>query len=145
MITVQQVFDMAIHMMDEQNETTGKTNNTDTNEYKFRTLSILNAILPQLYPYSDTCQADGPGRPVCPALTMPAADQMSKPDFTQSSPLDQTLALGVLPYALAAHLLSGENESLSAWFRNQYIQAFADLRNSIPGTFQPIPAPYGLF
>ena len=44
MVSVQQVFDMAIHLMDEQNESTGATVTVDTQEYKFRTISILNSI-----------------------------------------------------------------------------------------------------
>lgn len=143
MITAQQVFDMAIHLMDEQAETTGSTGTTDTQEYKYRTISILNTVLPQLYPYSDTCDRTGIGRPVCPVLEIPK--DYNKPDLTQQIPLDETLALGVLPYALAAHLLSGENETLSAWFLARYTQAFGDLRSKIPGTFEPIAAPYGLF
>lgn len=143
MITVQQVFDTAIYLMDEQSETSGNTLITDTNEYKFRTLSICNAVLPSLYPYSDTCSRSGAGRPVCPPLTLP--ENPANPDFTQSIPLDDTLALGVLPYALAAHLLSGENEDLSAWFLSRYNQAFADLRHQIPAAFEPISTPYGLF
>lgn len=142
-MTVQQIFDMAIHLMDEQSETNGGTETTDTQEYKFRTLSILNAVIPLLYPYSDTFDASGTGRSVCPMLTVP--DDHSKPDFTQKVPLDRTLAQGVLPYALAGHLLSGENQELSNWFMNQYEQAFVDLRSKIPGTFEPITAPYGLF
>ena len=149
MTTVQQVFDTAIHMMDEQAETSGVTQTTDTQEYRFRTLSILNAILPALYPYSDTYGSSGAGRPVCPVLTIPVdmngRPSHSDPDFTQDSPLDDTLALGVLPYALAAHLLASENRELSLWFLSQYNQVFADLRNKIPGTFEPISAPYGLF
>ena len=143
MTTVQQVFDMAIHPMDEQSETNGGTQTTDTQEYKFRTLSILNAIVPSLYPYSDTFDTSGTGRPMCPLLTIPS--DHSKPDFTQEIPLDDTLARGVLPYALAGHLIAGENTELSAWFLNRYNQAFADLRSKIPGTFEPISAPYGLF
>ena len=143
MVTVQKVFDTAIHLMDEQSETTGGTVTTDTAEYKYRTISILNAVLPSLYPYSDTCDHDVPGRPVCPALVAPA--NYASPDFTQSIPLDDALALGVLPYALAAHLLSGENESLSAWMMQRFNQVFADIRSKIPGTFEPIYAPYGLF
>ena len=142
-MTVQQIFDMAIHLMDEQSETNGGTETTDTQEYKFRTISILNAIIPLLYPYSDTLDCSGIGRPVCPMLTVP--ENHSQPDFTQEIPLDNTLAQGVLPYALAAHLLSGENQELSAWFTNHYEQAFVDLRSKIPGTFEPIAAPYGLF
>lgn len=143
MTTVQQVFNTAIHMMDEQSETTGETLTTDTQEYKYRTISILNAIMPSLYPYSDTLDSTGTGRPICPMLAVP--ELHSKPDFTQKIPLDDTLAMGVLPYALAAHLLSGENENLSVWFLSRYNQAFGDLRNKIPATFEPIPTPYGLF
>lgn len=140
--TVQQVFDIAIHMMDEQSESSGSTTTTDTQEYKLRTLSILNATLPALYPYSDTYDHAAAGRPACPVL-----DQANhaNPDFTQAIPLDDTLALGVLPYALASHLLSGENEELAAWFMARYNQSFADLRYKLPASFEPISAPYGLF
>lgn len=148
MTTVQQVFDAAIHMMDEQAETSGITQTTDTQEYKFRTLSILNTILPALYPYSDAYDSASAGRPACPVLTIPVKDGIpdhTTPDFTQAIPLDDTLALGVLPYALAAHLLASENQELSLWFLSRYNQVFTDLRNKIPGTFEPIATPYGLF
>ena len=52
MVTVQQVFDTAIHLMDEQNESNGGTQTVDTDEYRFRTISILNTAIPALYPYS---------------------------------------------------------------------------------------------
>ncbi len=142
MTTVQQVFDIAIHMMDEQSESSGSTATADTREYSLRTLSILNGVLPSLYPFSDTCLYPDAGRPACPTLTQ---SSHSSPDFTQIIPLDDTLALGVLPYALASHLLAGENEELSAWFMNRYNQAFVDLRNKVPAAFEPIPTPYGLF
>lgn len=143
MITVQQVFDMAIHLMDEQAENNGSTHTTDTQEYEYRTISVLNAIMPALYPYSDTYSNTGGGRPACPALAVSAAT--NQPDFTQPVPLDDTLALGVLPYALAAHLLAGENAELAAWFQSRYNQAFADLQSKIPSEFIPISTPYGLF
>ena len=143
MVTVQQVFDTAIHLMDEQSETSGKTATTDTAEYKYRTLSILNAVLPALYPYSDTCDRTARGRPICPALAVPK--NYADPDFSQFIPLDDALSLGVLPYALAAHLLSGENEDLSVWFLSRYNQVFSDLRHQIPAAFEPNPTPYGLF
>lgn len=143
MTTVQQIFDMAIHMMDEQSETSGNTLTTDTQEYKFRTISILNAVMPALYPFSDTLDTSGTGRPVCPMLSAPA--NPNQPDFTQEIPLDDTLAMGVLPYALAAHLLAGENEALSVWFLTRYNQVFGDIRNKIPAAFESISTPYGLF
>ena len=144
MITVQQIFDMAIHLMDEQNESSGVTQTNDTAEYRFRTISILNTVMPALYPYSDTCDTAVQGRPVCPMLAVNPNDYQN-PDFSQQIPLDDTLAASLLPYALAGHLLSGENESLSLWFLTRYNQAFADLRNKVPAEFQQIHAPYGLF
>ena len=144
MTTVQQVFDIAMHLMDEQAESTGATMTDDTEEYQYRTISILNAILPALFPFSDTYDVTTPlaGRPPVPLLA--AADHAS-PDFDQPVPLDDTLAIGVLPYALAGHLTATENEDLSAWFLQRYTQAFADLRSRIPASFEPIPTPYGLF
>lgn len=141
MTTVQQVFDMAIHLMDEQNESSGATITSDTNEYKVRTISILNAIMPSLYPYSDTYDYAAPGRPACPPLIV---SDYRNSDFSQIIPLDDTLAMGVLPYALAAHLIAGENEDLSMWFLTRYNQTFADVRNKIPGSFEPIVSPYGI-
>lgn len=143
MTTVKNVFDAAIMLMDEQSESTGKTHTTDTNEYRYRTLHILNTIMPQLYPYSDTYDPTGPGRPVCPPLILP--ENATDPDFTQPIPLDDSLGWGVLPYGLASHLLSGENESLSQWFRMRFEQAIIELRGKTPKSFQPISTPYGLF
>lgn len=144
MTTVQQVFDMAMHLMDEQAESTGATMTDDTNEYKYRTISILNTVLPALFPFSDNYDVTSPipGRPQLPVLS--AVDH-ANPDFDQPVPLDDTLALGVLPYALAAHLTSTENEGLSAWFMQRYNIAFSDLRSRIPASFESIPAPYGYF
>lgn len=144
MTTVQQVFDMAMHMMDEQAETTGATMTDDTEEYKLRTISILNAIIPSLFPFSDTYDVSTPlaGRPRVPALT---ATDHANPDFTQTVPLDDTLAMGVLPYGLAAHLTATENSDLSEWLMQQYNMKFADLRGRIPSSFEPISTPYGLF
>lgn len=144
MITVQQVFDAAIHMMDEQYELNGNTVTTDTNEYKYRTISILNTVMPALYPFSDTYNKEFEhGRPMCPMLALP--ESYKDPDFEQMVPLDDTLASGVLPYALAAHLLAAENAELSAWFLARYTQVFADIRSKIPAEFESIPMPYGAF
>lgn len=139
---IQEVFDIAIHLMDEQNESNGATVTSDTNEYKVRTISILNAILPGLYPYSDNYDTSVPGRPTVPPLLV---DNYAKPDFTQMIPVDDTLARGVLPYALAAHLLAGENDELSAWMMQRYNLMLGDLRSRIPGEWEPIILPYGAF
>lgn len=142
MVTVQQVYDIAIHLMDEQNESNGATGGTDTAEYKYRTISILNTAIPALYPYSGNYSAGAKGRPSARQLY---AEDYANPDMEQVIPLDDTLALACLPYYLASILLSSENDSLSGQFMNHYRMALADLRSKVPADFAPITAPYGLF
>ena len=48
-------------------------------------------------------------------------------------------------FLLAAQLLSGENEDLAAWFLQRYREALQDLKGKLPGEFEPISTPYGLF
>lgn len=141
-ITVQQVFDQAVHLMDEQNENTGATITADTSEYKNRTISILNTAIPRLYPFSSNCDRTSPGRPKSEILS---CTDYANPDFNQIIKLDDDICLGLLPFYLAAHLLSGENESLAAWFMNQYREGFAQIQNTAPASFEPISTPYGLF
>lgn len=142
MVSVQQVFDMAIHAIDEQNESTGSTATVDTTEYKTRTISILNSIIPRLYPYSSNYRPTGSGRPEPATLFW---EGYSDPDFTQFIDLDDTLCLSVLPFFLAAQLVSAENTELANWMMNLYRENFNDLRNRIPADFEPIPTPYGTF
>lgn len=140
MVTVQQVFDIAIHLMDEQNESNGATSTVDTQEYKYRTISILNSVIPALYPFSGTFQMSSEGRPNPQQLY---AEDHRNPDFEQPVPLDDTLSLAVLPYYLAAQLLSAENEALASWFMNRYRETFNDLRNRVPAEFERITTSYG--
>lgn len=142
MVTVQQVFDTAIHLMDEQNESTGATETVDTKEYKYRTISVLNSVIGALYPFSGNYDNEEDGRPAPTALSV---EDYKNPDFEQTIPLDDVLSLTVLPYFLAAQLLSAENETLSAWFMNRYREAFNDLRSRVPAEFERISSPYGTF
>lgn len=142
MVTVQQIFDMAIHLMDEQGESNGSTSTVDTQEYKFRTISILNSAIPALYPFSGNYTAGTSGRPAPAQLY---TDDYKNPDFEQVIPLDDVLSLACLPYYLAAQLLSGENENLAAWFMNRYREALAYLRDMVPAEFEAISTPYGGF
>ena len=78
-VTVQQIFDIAIHLMDSQNESTGSTDTADTKEYKLRTVSLLNSVLDRAFPYSDNyrdaLEAAGGKRPICPKVAeMAVAD-----------------------------------------------------------------------
>lgn len=137
-MTVQKIFDMAIHLMDEQNESTGATETVDTEEYKFRTISVLNGVIPALRPYSEKPWKDR-------TAAILYVEDYKNPRFNQDIPLDDTLCLALLPLYLAAMLLSGENEELSALFMNRYERAFLDLRNKLPAEFEPITPVYGLF
>ena len=142
MVTVQQVYDIAIHLMDEQDEGTGATTTIDTTEYKLRTISVLNSIIPGLYAYSGTYKQPFSGRGVPRQLYV---DNYAEPDFEQNIPLDDVLALSVLPYYLAAQLLSSENEELAAWMKNQGREILSDVRNKVPASFEAISMPYGGF
>lgn len=142
MATVQQIYDMAIHLMDEQSEVSGETQTVDTREYKMRTISVLNSVIPALQPYSDNQREENSGRPPVSVLY---AGSYDNPVFQQEIPLDDTLSYALLPYYLAAQLLSGENEELAAWFMNRYREGFLDLRHKVAGEFKPIRPAYGLF
>lgn len=140
---VQQVYDMAVHLLDEQNETNGETVTADTREYKYRTLSILNTVIPVVYPYSDTYDTESDGRPVPPLLEI--GKSYTAPNFQQEIGLDDTICAAVLPLYLAAQLIFAENEALAQWLMSRYQIALADVKSKIPGVFKPIATPYGLF
>ena len=107
------VFDRAIHLMDEQYEMTGETRTVDTKEYEYRTLSIVNILQHELYPFSDTFEPGENGkRYICPMITT----------WDQAIDLDDAIAQGVMPYGLAAHLLLGENDTMAAFFNQRYAE-----------------------
>lgn len=138
MVTVQNIFDMAIHILDEQSESTGATKTSDTDEYRFRTISILNSAIPVLWPFSESYDPEED----VPVLD---ADDYKNPDLDQIVEIDDRLALSVLPYFLAAKLIQTENESLAALCMTQYREAFQDLRTRGKGTFERIQTSYGYF
>ena len=139
MVTVQQVFDIAIYLIDEQSESTGSTMTVDTQEYKFRALPILNSIIPGLYPYSGNYNKGTSGRPSPRQLD---TEDPQNPDMDQRIPLDDTLSLSVLPYYLAARLVFAENEELAAWMKNEGREMLLSLQNKVPADFEQIVSPY---
>lgn len=134
MTTAQTVFELAMNLMDEVNESTGKADTADTKEYKNRTLSILNVLRVECFPYSDTYAVPEPGkRPVCPLVT----------DFTTGIGLDDGICQGLLPYGLAAHLLLGEDDDKAKYFQQRYEEKLAQLAAGIPTQGEEIQLPYG--
>ena len=132
--TAQQVFDMAMNLMDEINESTGATDTADTREYKNRTIAILNILRMECFPASDTYLVTQPGkRPVCPEI----------PDFQTPIGLDDGICQGVLPYGLAAHLLLDENPDVAAYFSQRYAELLEQYRNRLPAESEDITPLYG--
>ena len=106
MTTAQNVFDLALGLMDEM----AGADSIDTREYKQRALPVLSVLRGELYVYSDTYTRTGTCRPICPEIL----------DFESPLGLDDFLAQSILPYGLAAHLLLDENPGAAGFFQQRY-------------------------
>lgn len=135
-LSVQGVFDKAMYLIDAQNESTGSTDNSDTTEYKVRTLGILNNLIDDVYPASDTFAISEDGK-------RPALDDLTS--FSNEIKMDPYIVRSVLPCGLAAKLLSEENPTLADFFWQLYEQRLAKAREGVPASFESIEdgLPYG--
>lgn len=135
-LSVQGVFDKAMYLIDAQNESTGSTDNSDTTEYKVRTLGILNNLIDDAYPASDTFAIGEDGK-------RPALDDLTS--FPDEIKMDPYIVRSVLPCGLAAKLLSEENPTLADFFWQLYEQRLAKARAGVPASFESIEdgLPYG--
>lgn len=125
MTTVQEVFDVAMNLMDED---------TDTEEYEVRTISILNILTGELFPYSDTfAYGEERKRPIVPLLV----------EFEDEIGLDDYICRSVLPYGLAAHLLEDENPTSANFFQQRYDELKAGLQRGLPAESEDIYDVYG--
>ncbi len=133
--TVRDVFNIAICLMDAQHEGTGATDTADTKEYRLRTPPLLNSILDRAYPASDGYPGSAGGhRPVCPKVTA-MEDEID---------LDGRICTGVLPYGLAALLLTEENPTLSNFFWQTFLEQLEEARQSVPGDEGSVEDTYGV-
>lgn len=133
--TAQRVFDIAMGLMDEVNETSGGTDDADTREYKVRTLLILNALRGELFPYSDTYEATEPGkRPILAVIQ----------SFDQVIGMDDYICQSVLPYGLAAQLLLDENPDSASFFQQRYEELRMNLAKGLPQASDSISDVYGI-
>lgn len=136
-VTVQDIFDIAIRLMDSQNESTGSTETADTKEYRLRTVSLLNSILDRAFPYSDNYrealeEADGK-RPICPKVAE-LADEVA---------LDERICTGALPYGLAGLLLLEEDPSRANFFWQTFLEQLELSRQSLPSVIGEVEDLYG--
>lgn len=131
--TVQAVFDKAIYLIDAQNEVNGQTKTPDTKEYEVRTIGILNNLLDEVYPVSDTYVAqDG----VRPALQDIAA-------FTDELDLDANCLRNILPLGLAAKLMLEENAAVANYFQQRYEERLEAARANKPTVISNVEDAYG--
>lgn len=134
MTTGQQVFEWAMHLMDETRQSTGAVDVPETRGYKNRVVPLLNMLQQECLPYSDSWAEEEPGRrPVCPLLT----------DLEQALALDDGLCRLALPYGLCAHLLLGEDDQRAGYFQQRYEEKLSQLRREVPARAQDIEMPYG--
>ncbi|MGM7719439.1 hypothetical protein [Metabacillus sp. Hm71] len=116
-VTAQQVYDMALVFMDEVSDT-GAILADDPEYYKSKSLSILTALQTELLPQSIT--------PV--PIT----------DISSNLLVSDRIALGVLPYGLAAHLLLVENNDAAPFYNDRY----EELKRKISTSIEPITDVY---
>lgn len=129
----QEVFNRAIKMMDEQSES-GETMWSDTVEYQNRAIEILNALINECYPYSDTFAVTEAGkRPVCIPIQ----------SLSDDVNLDDGIAGTVLPYGLAAELAKNDDAALGNYFLQRYQELLARFGRNLPAEWDTIEDVYG--
>lgn len=130
--TMSDVFDVAIAVMDEINDS-GQTQTADTEEYKRRTPGIMRILLAECYPYSELKDPDA------------AASSWRIPDEWDDSlwRIDNTLALGIMPYGLAANLLVDENPAAASYFQQRYDELLRDRKGHTAASIGEVEDLYG--
>ena len=132
--TVNYIFDQSIKLMDEQSDS-GASVWSDTVEYQNRAIAILNALIGECYPYSDTYAITTPGkRPIAQTVE----------SLTDVVYLDDSLAKTVLPYGLAAELMKNDDPTLGNYFLQRYQELLARHAKSLPAAWDTIEDVYGV-
>ena len=120
--TAMDIFERAMHLSDNGDESSGKYDTSDNREYKYRTVAIINTIINEVYPYSDTCTSEAGKRPVHEFLTS-MDDEIDLDNYCV-----EVLALG-----LAAKLFTDENGTLANYYQQEYERRLGELkRGGIP-------------
>lgn len=132
--TANYIFDQAIKLMDEQSDT-GMSVWSDTQEYQTRAIAILNALIGECYPYSDTYNIITPGK-------RPIAQTVSS--MTDVVYLDDSIAKSVLPYGLAAELIKNDDPMLGNYFLQRYQELLARHAKTLPAAWDTIEDVYGI-
>lgn len=116
----QVIFNLAMDLMDER-LSNGTIPAADTAEYKAKAPGLLTILQTEL------CRAEA----VTPAVVSNLEDTVLVSD---------TVALAVLPYGLAAHLLIDENPDAASFFQQRYEES----KRRVPGRAAPTVDAYSL-
>ena len=118
MATPTDVFERMIHLSDNGDESNGNYDIPDNREYKFRLLAIINTIINELYPYSDTCIRTSGKRSVLEPVE----------DLDEDIDLDN-YCIEVLVYGVAARMFLGEDSNFASFCEQEYERRLADLKS----------------
>lgn len=130
--TAMDIFERAMHLSDNGDESTGKFDTIDNREYKYRTVAIINTIINEVYPYSDTCVIEAGKRPVHAFLTS-MDDEINLDNY----------CIEVLALGLAAKLFTDENGTIANYYQQEYERRLAELkRGGIPSGAEAIEDVY---
>jgi hypothetical protein len=116
-ITGQQVYDIAMVLIDEVTELGGVTPDTPK-YYQTKAKSIINVL-----------QAE---------LTQAGKEITIINDLSESLSIPDKEALMILPYGVAAHLMLSEDQGVASFFNNRY----DELKRKATVSFQPITDVY---
>ncbi|MBQ3372538.1 MAG: hypothetical protein IJG40_05305 [Oscillospiraceae bacterium] len=132
-VTAMDIFERAMHLSDNGDESTGKFDTVDNREYKYRTPSIINTFINEVYPYSDTCKTVPGKRPAHPFITS-MDDEIDLDNY----------CVEVLAHGLAAKLFTDENGTIANYYQQEYERRLNDLRirGGIPSAAEPIEDAY---
>jgi hypothetical protein len=125
-MTGREVFDIAINLLDEQNESSGETLTADTKEYQLRTVRLLNSILPRLCVLTGT------------TFTALVAD-------SDAMPVSDAISSGVASYELAALIAQTDGDmDIADRMRRDAENNFAEIRTrQEPAEWEDITDVYG--
>jgi len=130
--TAMDILERAMHLSDNGDESTGLFDTPDNMEYKYRTVAIINTIINEVYPYSDTCVFEEGKRPYHPFLTS-IDDEIDLDGY----------CIEVLALGLAAKLFTDENGTIANYYQQEYERRLALLRQGgIPKTTEAIDDVY---
>lgn len=133
MSQVQRVYDLAIRLMDAQDPLNGRTDMAENREYQLRTPDLLNSVLHRA--------RDASWEPLDPQRRRLPCPQVA--DMESEIPLDERVCLGVLPYALAALLLSEEDPGRANFFWQSFEELLRQAQRQLPAPIEAVEDLYG--